>query len=132
MKKLFDSIKSSSRANEKKFARADLVMNITEDLLIEMESQSLTKSDLASQLGKSKAYIGQTLSGERNMTLHTLSDFCYELDVKPMIKLVPKKSAFKELHWEEFKKTLICTRIPNNTIAINDCGSAAKYVRLAQ
>ncbi|WP_420599968.1 helix-turn-helix domain-containing protein [Neptuniibacter sp.] len=131
MKKLFDSIKSSSRANEKKFARADLIMNITEDLLIEMESQRLTKSELATKLGKSKAYIGQTLSGERNMTLHTLADLCYELDLKPVVKLVSQKGAFHDVHWEEFKKAPIPVRTRSNTTAINDFRYTPEYVRIA-
>lgn len=87
MKSYFDTVKHSSKANEKAFARADLVMNVTEDILVAMEAAGITKAQLARKLGKSKAFVSQTLNGSRNMTLNTLSDLCYEIGVSANIDI---------------------------------------------
>jgi len=76
---------NESEDNRKVCAREDLVVDVTEDLLIVMEDKGVSKSDLAQYLQKSKAFITQILSGSRNMTLHTLSDICFALNVKPKI-----------------------------------------------
>ena len=46
----------------------------TETLCIVMEEQGVTGAELARRLGVSPAWISQMLSGERNLTLGTLSD----------------------------------------------------------
>lgn len=89
MKQFFESIERKSPANKRKFASADLIMNVTEDILVMMESKQINKKQLGERLGKSRAYIGQLLSGERNMTLSTLSDVCLELGIKPKIDITP-------------------------------------------
>lgn len=76
-----------SEAEERAFAREELVYNVTEDLLVIMEDHEITKSELARKLGKSKSYVSQVLSGSRNMTLGSFSDICFALGFKPEIKL---------------------------------------------
>lgn len=87
MKSFFDAVINESVANQKLSARRELVINVTEDILIALEKKGLSKSDLAKRLGKSRAYVSQILDGNRNMTLGSLSDICYELGVKPDIKI---------------------------------------------
>lgn len=84
---LYPENKNFSNAEEKAFAREDLIYNVTEDLLVLLEDNDLSKKDLARKLGKSQAYVSQTLSGARNMTLGTLSDICYVLGVTPSINV---------------------------------------------
>lgn len=78
--------KEFTKEEDRDFARERLVFNVTEDILLMMEALNVSKADLAKQLSKSKAHVSQILSGERNMTLGTLSDICFALSVEPMIK----------------------------------------------
>ncbi len=95
--------KKFSNAEEKAFAREELVYNVTEDLLVLLEDMEVSKKELASRLGKSKSYISQVLSGARNMTLGSLSDICYVLGVKPQIILPvaeePTSQKIRSEHW---------------------------------
>jgi transcriptional regulator with XRE-family HTH domain len=95
--------KKFSNAEEKAFAREELVYNVTEDLLVLLEDMEVSKKELASRLGKSKSYISQVLSGARNMTLGSLSDICYVLGVKPQIILPvaeePASQKIRSEHW---------------------------------
>lgn len=90
-----DELRSDSQ--KKIYAAEELTFNVTEDLLIIMEDAKITKSQLASDLGKTKSYISQLLSGSRNMTLRTLSELCYVLDVTPSISLSKSKDNLWEL-----------------------------------
>lgn len=75
-------------AREKRLLkRQALIYNTTEDLLLYLESNGIFKQDLASELGKSRSFITQVLSGARNMTLGTLSDICFVLGLEPSIRL---------------------------------------------
>lgn len=75
--------KEFSNAEEKAFAREELVYNVTEDVLLLLEDIDVNKKELARRLGKSRSYVTQVLSGARNMTLGSLSDICFSLGVKP-------------------------------------------------
>lgn len=77
--------KEFSTAEERAYAREDLVYNVTEDILVALEDLEVSKKDLARKLGKSKSYVTQLLSGTRNMTLGTLSDICFALDLTPKV-----------------------------------------------
>lgn len=78
--------KELSNAEEKAFAREELVYNVTEDILLLLEDMDVNKKELARRLGKSRSYVTQVLSGARNMTLGSLSDICFSLGVKPSFK----------------------------------------------
>tara|TARA_R110001592_G_scaffold199185_1_gene447614 strand:+ start:19308 stop:19715 length:408 start_codon:yes stop_codon:yes gene_type:complete len=78
---------SESEINKKICLREDLIIDVTEDLLIALEDKGISKAELAKRLSKSKSFVTQTLNGARNMTLRTLADFCYALELKPSISL---------------------------------------------
>ena len=44
-------------AEERAYAREDLVFNVTEDLLVMLEDLNVSKAELARRLGKSKSYV---------------------------------------------------------------------------
>jgi transcriptional regulator with XRE-family HTH domain len=88
----FDGTAITSQAEERLYAREELIYNATEDLLVILEDKDITKVELARRLGKSKSYITQLLSGSRNMTLGSLSDICFALEISPKIYL-PVQSA---------------------------------------
>lgn len=75
-----------SRAEARAYAREDLIYNVTEDVLFQMEQMSVTKQELARRLGKSRSYVTQLLSGARNMTLGSLADICFALDIEPQVR----------------------------------------------
>lgn len=81
----YESDKIFSRAEDRLFAREELIYNVTEDLLVAMEAKAVTKKELAQRLGKSKSFVTQVLSGARNLTLGTFSDICFALGVVPRV-----------------------------------------------
>ncbi|WP_062267061.1 helix-turn-helix transcriptional regulator [Endozoicomonas arenosclerae] len=87
MTKYLEDWVNKSDHNQRICAQEDLIMNVTEDLLVAMEGSGMTKSDLAKRLGKSKSFVTQILSGARNMTLKTLSDICFVLNIEPNFNL---------------------------------------------
>lgn len=100
----FSEDKEFSRAEERVYAREELVYNVTEDILVALEDLNVSKKELARRLGKSRSYITQILSGARNMTLGTLSDICFAMGVKPKVT-IPIESVLDSLeakggiHW---------------------------------
>lgn len=88
---------------EAEFAREELIYNCTEDLLVAMQDQGVSKADLAKMLNKSKANITQQLNGSRNMTLNSLSDIAYALGLNVKIKVESKTQeiCFEKSHWTE-------------------------------
>jgi len=86
-----------SNAEERTFAKQELVYNVTEDLLVILEDMELSKIELAKKLGKSKSYVSQVLSGARNMTLDTLSDICFAIGIKAKIELPVSEILLKKI-----------------------------------
>lgn len=87
-KALFYPVKHElSEDEKKKISYERLVFNVTEDILIAMEDAGITQHKLATILGKSKSFVSQILNGKRNMTLRTLSNICFALDLKPTINI---------------------------------------------
>lgn len=66
-----------------------LILGIAEDICAFLNQHGITQSQLADRLGKSKGFVSQLLSGESNLTLRTLADLCWALDVKPEFSLRP-------------------------------------------
>jgi transcriptional regulator with XRE-family HTH domain len=60
-----------------------------------LESAHMSRQELAAALGKSKGFVSQLLSGERNMTLRTLADLAYatgyRLELRAMSEEAPKQ-----------------------------------------
>jgi len=82
---------------DRQSSRERLIYNVTEDVLVAMEDLGVSKKELASRISKSKSYITQMLSGSRNMTIGTLSDICYSLDVDLNVEIkLPASSDVEE------------------------------------
>ncbi|MHA2937113.1 helix-turn-helix domain-containing protein [Vibrio sp. RC27] len=96
-----------SDAEERAYAREDLVFNVTEDLLVMLEDLNISKAELARRLGKSKSYVSQVLSGSRNMTLGSFSDICFALGFKPEIKIPVKPVEQAETSWSRVQKITV-------------------------
>ncbi|PCE67576.1 helix-turn-helix transcriptional regulator [Salinivibrio sp. YCSC6] len=76
-----------SDAEERAFAREDLVYQVTETLLMAMEDKGVSKVELARRLNKSKSHVTRLLDGSRNMTLASLSDICFAIGITPEVKI---------------------------------------------
>jgi len=63
----------------------ELILRATEAVWELLEERCLTKADLASKLGTSRAHVSQLLSGTRNMTLRSLADISIALGVRAQI-----------------------------------------------
>jgi transcriptional regulator with XRE-family HTH domain len=110
--------KTFETREERLFARQDFVYNVTEDLLVAIETQNITKQDLANRLGKSRSFVTQLLSGSRNMTLGTLSDICFALDIKPTVKLNLKNS---DAEWQDAPSSASVDDFPDQGCGKPEC-----------
>ena len=61
------------------FEAEQLILRATELLIDLMERQGITRSELAERIGKTKGYVSQIFSGQRNMTMRTLAEIGYAL-----------------------------------------------------
>jgi transcriptional regulator with XRE-family HTH domain len=66
-----------------------LILHATEAVVGLLVAQSVSRQELADRLGKSKGFVSQLLSGERNMTLRTLSDLGHALGFRFAVRPVP-------------------------------------------
>jgi|ERR1039458_3851083 transcriptional regulator with XRE-family HTH domain len=64
---------------ERLLAQERLILDATEAIVGLLEEEKVSRQELARRLGKSKGFVSQLLSGERNMTLRTLADLGYVL-----------------------------------------------------
>jgi transcriptional regulator with XRE-family HTH domain len=103
---------NESELDSKIYAREALIMNVTEDILVAMEDKEVTKADLARMLHKSKSFVTQTLSGSRNMTLRTLTDIAFNLDLAVSIVFKNKTESVQIEHdssqWNKDDMIVIC------------------------
>lgn len=122
------SIKETSKAERKSYARDELIYHLTEDLLVLLESKGKTKSELARALGKSRSFVTQVLSGQRNMTLSTLSDICFELGVKPEVTVLPNGYKFFKYETADWvASSYQYQSAPSNIISLKDLRSGGEY-----
>ena len=77
--------------SKKQFAQEQFILECTEFICKLMKEKGITRAELADRLGKTKGYISQLLNGRYNMTIRTLADIFYVLDVE--VELTPKKDA---------------------------------------
>ena len=62
-----------------------------------MDVQGVTKAELARRVGKSRAYVTQSLSGDRNMTLSTFAGLADALDADAVLDIRPRQSSYGKL-----------------------------------
>jgi len=67
-----------------------LVQGASEVIRALMERQGVNKAELARRVGKSRAYVTQSLGGDRNMTLGSVARFADALDADAVIDLKPR------------------------------------------
>lgn len=122
-----------SKAEAKAIARDELIYHLTEDLLVLLEDKGISKAQLAKALGKSRSFVTQVLSGNRNMTLGTLSDICFELQVNPVVSILPNGAKLlkyeEKQNWEAVERTDI-KEISENVVSIFSSTDPMEYTSL--
>ncbi len=80
---------ASSPKNRRLLRQEDLILDMTELLSAAMEDKGITKSELAKRLGKTKGFVTQVLSGNRNLTLRTIADIADALGFRVRVRREP-------------------------------------------
>jgi hypothetical protein len=70
---------TSTPEDMREFQQEKVILDTTELISRLMDVQRVSKTELASRLGKTKGYITQLLDGRTNMTLRTISDVLFAL-----------------------------------------------------
>jgi transcriptional regulator with XRE-family HTH domain len=77
------------REYQRLVAEETLIFEATELLSELIEAEEINRKELATRLGRSKGFVTQILSGERNMTLRTLADFAFALEHRVKVEASP-------------------------------------------
>jgi hypothetical protein len=101
----YEAFASSSAQKRRLLRQEELILEVTEALARAIAAEGISKAELATRLGKSKAFVSQVLAGGRNLTLRTMADFadavrcrikveaCREPDVLPL-------TTHEVMHWD--------------------------------
>lgn len=116
MAKAFGWLKEerTKRGKDYKYYLYRLINETTFKIESLMELHNLSKKQLAERLGVSKATVSRILSGNRNMTLETLTKVAYALGCRPQIELKPLIAD----EFEEIEVNLQEVDYENNTLKI--------------
>jgi transcriptional regulator with XRE-family HTH domain len=80
---------SQDRRRALNHALAQLPREVTTAITWRMKQLDMSKAELARKMGVSPGRVSQILSGDENITLHTLASVCVALDAQLDVKLVP-------------------------------------------
>jgi transcriptional regulator with XRE-family HTH domain len=69
-----------------------LILEVIEEIWRVLQAQGKNKADLARALNTSTGHLTQMLKGSRNMTLRTLADICFVLNMTPKFHLEVKET----------------------------------------
>jgi transcriptional regulator with XRE-family HTH domain len=81
--------KDKSRDYDRMVEEESLILEATEMIEGLLENKGLNRKELAEKLGRSKGFITQILSGDRNMTLRTLAALAFALDHRVNVAASP-------------------------------------------
>ena len=73
----------------REFAKEELAFAAAELISELMESQNISKVELAKKIERSKSHVTQILSGSRNMTMHTLAELAFMLGHTVKVRAEP-------------------------------------------
>lgn len=68
-------------------------IDIAEEIYVAMETQDITRAELARRLGRSRQYVTKILRGSANFTLESLVKISLALGRQLEVKMAPAKSA---------------------------------------
>ncbi len=85
LKEMKDSEFTKSLRQEK------LILQLQEEICKLMESNKVSRIELANRLGRSKGFVTQILNNGRNLTLRTIADVFWALDAEITINVKPEE-----------------------------------------
>jgi transcriptional regulator with XRE-family HTH domain len=71
------------------YEQEKLLVDAAELLSQAMETENVSRAELARRLGKSRSFVTQVLRGNHNMTLRTLADIFFSLDYQVSLQSLP-------------------------------------------
>lgn len=105
-KSLLENWLDEDNENQRLFAQEGLILEATEAIWEALEERGWNKSQLAEALGTSKANVTQLLNGSRNMTLRTLSDIAFRLNLVARVRLCERRDD----KWENIDPSAVLVR----------------------
>ena len=66
--------------------KGELIMDVTEAICEIMETEGVSRQELARRIGRTKGFVSQLLNGSRNMTLRTLAEIALALGQQASFK----------------------------------------------
>lgn len=85
-------------ANEPGYLAEEKILLFSEKIVLKMEQKKCNRAQLASNLGKSKAFVTKLLNGNTNMTIKTMVEVGQALDCELLIDLYPKGFVARTLY----------------------------------
>lgn len=85
--------KDKERDYERLVEEESLILETTELIEELLELTGVNRKELAERLGKSKGFVTQILTGDRNMTLRTLADLAFALEHRVEVAASPLAGA---------------------------------------
>lgn len=77
---------AQSGENRELFHREYFILSVTEDICEYMNENKISRAQLAKRLGKTKSFVSQLLNGGRNMTIGTLADIAFSLNIQVKVQ----------------------------------------------
>ena len=81
----YERFEQSSARNRALLCEEELILDVTEAISEVMQKEGITKAQLAKRMGRTKGFITQLLSGDRNLTLRTLAGVVDALECRALI-----------------------------------------------
>lgn len=72
------------------FYAEELILDLTEQVVVAMEELGINRTELAARMGVSKAFITKLLRGNTNITLKTMASLARSLGCNVNIDICPK------------------------------------------
>ena len=91
-----------------------LKARLVEYILIKMNDEKITKTDLAKRLCKSKAYVSRVLNETSNFTLRTIAEIAVALNAKPTVRILDEELVNKEYQQRPIEFVVHVKHIKNN------------------
>jgi len=87
---------TAAEINDEQWAYYELMDKLTDMIAVFMEDHEVSRTALASYMGKSKAFVSKVLAGDaHNMTMKTLSSIVHNLEARIEVKIVSKLDSIR-------------------------------------
>ena len=77
----------SALSSDPEFVAEDLALAITEEIANAMESEGISKAELARRIGASRSYVTRIMDAPPNMTLRSIAKVGLALGLTPEVRL---------------------------------------------